>query len=697
MELLAPVGSKEAFVSAIRAGANALYVGMPGFNARMSASSLSVYDLSVMLAFAKEKGVKVYIALNTLIKHEEIAEVVKSIARIEPLMPDGFIVQDLGVASIIKNYFPQINMHASTQMAVHNSMGVDFLAGHGFKRVVLARELSFSELKLIAKNSTVELEVFVHGALCFCISGQCLFSSFIGGLSANRGRCTQPCRRLWKSGTQTGYLFSPKDLELASYIGKLKEIGISSLKIEGRMRSSEYVYKTVKAYRILIDAPKSGFEDALKEAKSILLEDTAREKTTCLFSGRDTNIFAPKDAQCMGNLIGKINNISQNGLEIKVDSEKCLINAGDRLRVANPQKDTTIAFSVKEFTQDGLRYTFEFRDTAEFSVGNPVYKTIDVMCDQKDLEKEINGLYASYAQKNTGGKIKDSEISQKYTSLISNVWKENKAAIAETAKEQTLWVRFANLEWFDILPAANKNLKHAFYLTKENLHGCEKIPGKFLSNITFELPPFIAQRDIPVFKEKIDALVALGVTSWVLNNVSHFGFFKVSECTLSAGQFLYTWNAYTAAFLSTVGVKNITASWEDDFLNIRKMCAPGLGKNTVVYIYGHAPIVRSRMLEKENIGQEVISSYNASQEMESKTIVELLPIYESGLALLIPKKPISFLNAQRKLIECGINNFGVDLTYIAPNKKFLDELFNAYKTQENMPDTMRFNIKRGVM
>jgi len=695
MELLAPVGSKEAFVSAIRAGADALYVGMPGFNARMSASSLSVYDLRVMLAFAKEKGVKVFIALNTLIKHEEIADVVKNIARVGPLMPDGIILQDLGVASIIKNYFPQIPMYASTQMAVHNSMGVDFLARHGFKRVILARELSFSELKLIAKNSAVELEVFVHGALCFSISGQCLFSSFIGGLSANRGRCTQPCRRLWKSGTQTGYLFSPKDLELASYIGKLKEIGIASLKIEGRMRSSEYVYKTVKAYRILIDAPQGSFEYAIKEAKSILLEDTAREKTTCLFSGRDTNIFAPKDAQCMGNLIGKISSISQSGLEIKVDSEKCLINAGDRLRVANPQKDTTIAFSVKKFRQDGLRYTFEFRDTAEFSIGNPVYKTIDVIYDQKDLKEEIDGLYASYAQKNTGQKIKEVAISQKYTSLISNVWKNK--TMDEVAKEQTLWVRFADLQWFDILPAANKSLKHVFYLTKENLYGCEKIPSKFLSSITFELPPFIAQRDIPVFKQKIDALVALGVTSWVLNNVSHFGYFRSGECNLIAGQFLYTWNAYTAAFLSTVGVKNITVSWEDDFLNIRKMCAPGLGKNTIVYIYGHATIVRSRMLEKGNLGQEVISSYNASQEMESKTMVELLPVYESGLALLIPKKPISFLNAQKKLKECGVNNFGIDLTYIAPNKKFLDELFNAYKTQENMPDTMRFNIKRGVM
>ncbi|MCX5781354.1 MAG: U32 family peptidase, partial [Elusimicrobia bacterium] len=243
MELLAPVGSKESFITAIRAGADAVYIGVPDFNARISASKISFYDLEVLISHAHEKKVKVFLALNTLIKHEEIHDVVKNITYIEHLKPDALIIQDLGIAGIIRKYFPEIQLHASTQMAVHNRMGVDFLAQHGFKRAILARELSFAELNIIAKGSPIPLEVFCHGALCFSLSGMCLFSSFIGGLSGNRGRCTQPCRRRWQNGKNLGYLFSPRDLELAGHIGKLKKIGIASFKIEGRMRSSEYVYR----------------------------------------------------------------------------------------------------------------------------------------------------------------------------------------------------------------------------------------------------------------------------------------------------------------------------------------------------------------------------------------------------------------------------------------------------------------------
>jgi putative protease len=286
MELLAPVGSKESFITAIRAGTDAVYMGVPNFNARVSADNINEYDLQVLISHAREKNVKVFLALNTLVKHEEINDVVKSISYINKLRPDAVIVQDLGVASIIAKYYPGLELHASTQLAVHNRMGVDFLAKHSFKRAVLARELTFSELKVIVKGSPMPIEVFCHGALCFSLSGMCLFSSFIGGLSGNRGRCTQPCRRLWQNGKKQGYLFSPRDLELAEHIQKLKQIGVASLKIEGRMRSSEYVYKTVKAYRLLIDASEHDFAVALTEARKILAGDAAREKTTALFSGR---------------------------------------------------------------------------------------------------------------------------------------------------------------------------------------------------------------------------------------------------------------------------------------------------------------------------------------------------------------------------------------------------------------------------
>jgi len=232
MELLAPAGTKESFIAAINAGADAIYVGSKKFNARINADNLNFYDLEVLIDYAHSRNVKVFIVFNTLIKHEEINDAVNTLATLDRLHPDGIIVQDLGIARIISQYFPNLNLHASTQLAVHNSLGVDVLADMGFKRVVLARELTFAEIKAISNHPKIELEIFAHGALCFCISGMCFFSSVIGGYSGNRGLCTQPCRRIWHTQDTKGYLFSPKDSELAEHLDKLKTTSVKSLKIE---------------------------------------------------------------------------------------------------------------------------------------------------------------------------------------------------------------------------------------------------------------------------------------------------------------------------------------------------------------------------------------------------------------------------------------------------------------------------------
>lgn len=697
MELLAPVGSKESFVTAIRAGADAIYIGVPDFNARISASKISLYDLQILFDYAHDKGIKVYLALNTLIKHEEIHEVVKNIAAIDKCSPDAFIVQDLGIANIIKKYFQNIPLHASTQMAVHNRMGVEFLAQQGFKRVIMARELSFSELKVIAKNSPIPIEIFCHGALCFCLSGMCLFSSFIGGLSGNRGRCTQPCRRLWQNGKNQGYLFSPRDLELAEHIHKLKEIGISSLKIEGRMRSSEYVYRTVKAYRLLIDASEKDFSHALKEARFILSGDTAREKTICLFSGRDSQIFQPKKAQCLGNLIGKIESIRDGKISIEMINNSVELAEGDRLRLSNPATDVTIAFKVKEFLKEGSNILLPFSKAEEFECGNPVFKTVDTTFDQKNIEQEIDSIYETYAGKNRHGKIKEISPPQTYTALISNKWKELKNTVSNNEGEDSLWIRFDNILWLNLLPKLGKNSRRIFYLTKENLHLVDKIPENKIVTVAGELPPFIAQRDTPLFKQTIDKMASKGIKKWVINNVSQFGFFKNMDCELTAGQFVYAWNAYTAAFLSELGVKHFTVSWEDDFLNIRKMCGPGLGKQLVVYLYGYVPAVRSRIITREMLIDDLIKDdTSASAKHEHGTTVSFSPVFESESALLIPEKPVNLFTAQKKLKECGIGAFGIDLSFIKPDKNMWETVITAYDQQENLPDSVKFNFKRGV-
>ena len=190
-ELLLPAGTLEAFFAAMEGGADAVYLGLKKFNARNRARNFSYADLQNIMAEAHSRGRKVYVTLNTLIKNNELSELVETLSALSQCRPDALIIQDLAVANLVQRYFPDLNIHASTQMSVHNSKSCNFLKDCGFSRVVLARELTMHELSQLMRSVKVETEVFVHGALCYSVSGQCLFSSYLGGNSANRGLCTQ--------------------------------------------------------------------------------------------------------------------------------------------------------------------------------------------------------------------------------------------------------------------------------------------------------------------------------------------------------------------------------------------------------------------------------------------------------------------------------------------------------------------------
>ncbi|MBA3066208.1 U32 family peptidase [bacterium] len=713
-QLLAPVGSKDALIAAVRAGADAVYIGAPGFNARLKAANITFYDMAVLIDYAHENNVKVFAAMNTLIKHAEMHEAVKIISGIDKLGADAFIIQDLGLAAIISKYFENIEMHASTQLAAHNRMGVEALAASGFKRVILARELSYPELKIIAKGSPAEIEVFCHGAICFSVSGQCLFSSFIGGHSGNRGRCTQPCRRIWLQGKRRGYLFSPRDMELARHVRKLKKIGIASLKIEGRMRSAEYVYRTVKAYRLLLDASDENFSEASAEAHKILSEDTAREKTTCLFSGRDENIFQPEKAQCLGNRIGEVEeaakdsvtitlldgmpgNKSRNAASAGADATPVTISRGDRIRLSNPEKDITRAFKVKDFTVDGGRYTFALENADDFKKGNPAFRTSDAVTDQKDIEKDVNAMYKNYQLKNKGKVVRVYQVPQSYTAFISNKWNKAKTNVRESDGAETLWIRFSDVRWLDALLRRDKKPRLVFSLNLENINQRDEIIRRAGNDITMELPPFIGQRDIQLFKRQIENMISMGVKRWTLNNISQIGFFEGAGCSLSAGQFLYTWNAYAAAFLDDRGISSFNVSWEDDSLNVRDLSGPVPGERMLIYLYGYPPVVRSRILMPDYIGHELIQENDKiSREIKVKGKAAFLPVSESKLTLLIPAEPLCLFSSRRKLLSMGIRNFGIDLGFIQPDGKFLNTLVDSYNESESIPGSVRFNFKRGV-
>ena len=267
-ELLAPAGNFDSLKAAAAAGADAVYLGGDMFSARAFAGNFDTEELLRAIDLCHIFDVKIYLAVNTLLKDDEIQGLPEYIAPFYKEGIDGVIVQDIGAAALLLREFPALPLHASTQMSVSSSYGASFLKSLGFKRIVLARELSLSEIISIKNNVDIEIETFIHGAMCYCYSGKCLLSSFSGGRSGNRGRCAQPCRKRYECGGKNEYIMSLKDMCTLEALPELMEAGIDSFKIEGRMKKPEYVAAAVRAYKNAIGAYLEGRWDEEKIAAS---------------------------------------------------------------------------------------------------------------------------------------------------------------------------------------------------------------------------------------------------------------------------------------------------------------------------------------------------------------------------------------------------------------------------------------------
>ncbi|QXM06338.1 DUF3656 domain-containing U32 family peptidase [Crassaminicella indica] len=345
IELLAPVGSWEALVAAIQSGADAVYLGGKLFSARQYATNFDEEELKRAVEYSHIRGVKVFVTVNTLVSNEELNQLGKYIAFLYNIDVDAIIVQDLGVAKLVRDLFSDFELHASTQMSVHNLEGAKLLEEMGFKRVVLAREMSKEEIALVKKNTKIDLEVFVHGALCISYSGQCLMSSMIGGRSGNRGRCAQPCRKSYDLIDMTtgkkithnfgDYLLSPRDLNTLEDIHKILDTGVKSLKIEGRMKRPEYVAAVVGAYRKAIDQyisnkkkPKID-EKTLKEVKQMF---NRRFTKGYILGEKGRNLMSFSKPSNRGIKLGKVLDYDKRKRRVKIKLEEEL-SKGDGLEI----------------------------------------------------------------------------------------------------------------------------------------------------------------------------------------------------------------------------------------------------------------------------------------------------------------------------------------------------------------------------
>ena len=319
-EILAPCGSKESLTAAVRCGANAVYLGTKNFNARRNADNFGFDELEEAVSYCHSRNVKVYVTLNTLVSDSEMKSAYDAACSCMKAGVDAFIIQDLGVAKMIKEHFPTARLHASTQCAVNTPDGFRALEELGFSRAVLPREMTLDEIKEIRSSTSMELEIFVHGALCMCVSGQCYLSATLGGRSGNRGLCAQPCRLSFSADNSGSYDLSLKDLSLISHIKEIESASVISLKIEGRMKRPEYVAAAVTACKKAIDG-----EYGINDEK--MLKDVFSRSgfTDGYFTGIRKNMFGTRqkeDVLAAGDVLKSLSKLYEKEVQsVPVDME----------------------------------------------------------------------------------------------------------------------------------------------------------------------------------------------------------------------------------------------------------------------------------------------------------------------------------------------------------------------------------------
>lgn len=408
IELLSPAGSIESFYAAIQNGADAIYLGGKLFNARSRASNFSIDEINYVVRYAHVRGVKIYVTVNILISDKEFERALDFLRELYLADVDGVIIQDIGLACAAKSVLPGLNMHASTQMTVYNRCGVEFLKNLGFKRVVLARETSLKEMEKL-KDDDIEIEMFGHGALCISYSGQCLFSSMVGGRSGNRGNCAGPCRLVYElieknaenmKCIKKGYLISPKDFSSINNIDKFIKSGVTSLKIEGRIKTPEYVGIVTRLYRKYID-------NAYIDVSSYDLKDLKQIFNRGGFTKGYIDGFVPDDMittekpKNWGLFLGNVLAYKKNFIKIRLKES---ISVGDGIEVWNNEDDSPGGIVSNIMLNNKMIKKANAGDVVELglvrgkiNVGHKVYKTSDKNLNQSvriDKEMKRVGLKA---------------------------------------------------------------------------------------------------------------------------------------------------------------------------------------------------------------------------------------------------------------------------------------------------------------
>ena len=709
VELLAPAGNVESLDAAIGEGADAVYLGLKSFNARMRTTNFAWNQFEGAVESLHRQHKKVYVTVNTVCEERETERLYRFLSYLKEVGPDGLIVQDYAVMRLAQEFFPDIELHASTQMNVESSAAVRLLQKNGIKRLVLARELGLEEIKKIKEETGAELEVFVHGALCVSESGLCLFSSFLGGKSANRGMCAQACRRFYTAevpgGIKQGYYFSPCDFELIDYIPDLIEAGVDSFKIEGRMKSAEYVGSVVAAYRYVIDHYKEDKKGAIATGKRILSSDFARSKTTYWYGFKNelegvenagTRILNPDQAGGTGLYLGKIAGTKP--------AEKGLVEA---IRAAANPDTPPEQLRIQMCYLKGGTYEPDPGDSIRIhkkdDTGRMSHKIRTVEFDEKNNRRWID-IPASFSSGDEVYLLQYKANTKRYAHVLPN----DIGRYRKQPKDERLPI-------LDVTPVAPKELDYfpdGLYVQVSSVPDLFAVQGmnpvrvilEYNSETSYDLlnhktvlpfskkqiyislDPFCSSSAEDKLKSELDTLIADGYTNFVANNLAHIQLLKGNKVNVIAGPYLYTFNRWAVSWLENQGLGAFIMPYENSRRNLEATWEQNVRSRVLVPVFAYPALFRMRF--------KLPSDYDFTYFEDKEEKVFKVNSTPDG-SFVMPEDPFSIVDKVAYIKQSGFKKILIDFSKTKVTRGQIKAITTSMTKGQPLPGISRFNWKDG--
>ena len=671
LELLAPAGSMEALYAAVQNGANAVYLGSGIFNARQGAKNFTAQTLTEAVKYCHVRGVQVHLTLNTLVSDREMQDVCALIRNAAVSGVDAFIVQDLAVVQLCRQIAPHIPLHGSTQMSIHSLPGVLFCAAMGLSRVVLSRELSRDDILYITQNSPIEIEVFAHGALCMCYSGQCYLSAAIGGRSGNRGRCAQPCRQSYGYGRwENKYPLSLKDNCLLPYIKELENMGVASIKLEGRMKRPEYVATVTNVYRRVLDG-----EPITREMVDALSAAFNRQGFTDGYYTGQTGqaMFGVREDKYDDNKwlsMARATYESKENPLVPIAFHGVITREETSLTVTDPEGHTCRVIGPAAEVARTLPLTEDaLRDRLAKTGGTPYYcqaVTVEIDPNLTLSASAINALRRDALNRLTALRARREMPTlhrpQKPTTYPG--YRETPAPVVQVTTKEQITDKLIRLK-----PAA---LYVPLHILAEDPVFCHELNRKV--RVTAVLPRIVPDHRMEELKRDLRTVKDMGVRSVLVGNLGLLLPVRELGMQVRGDYGLNLYNSQAVNLMRELELKSATLSFEMTMPQIRDVSK---AVPCEILVYGRLPLmVTENCLIRGRTGN--CTCHHSTGKLVDKTGAEF-PIIKDGnncRSILLNGKKLNWLDRQKDLNRLGL--WGIRMYFTTEGPREVDHVLESY-------------------